>query len=132
MNINARSLSTEKLDELQTAVELHCVSMVCLTETWFKYYMSNESLAVHGYSLERKDRNNGRRGGVACYVRNDVFYKRLDSLEDDELEVIWMKIMPKKLPRRFSCILLACLCYTQHSGFHSSADAYKSSSHYIS
>ena len=25
---------------------------------------------MHGYSLERKDRNNGRGGGVACYVRN--------------------------------------------------------------
>ena len=75
--------------------------------------MSNESFAVHGYSLERKDRNNGRGGGVACYVRNDVFYKRLDSLEDDELEVILMKMMPKKLPRRFSCILLGCLYYTQ-------------------
>ena len=44
-----------------------------------------------------------------------MFCKRLDSLEDDELEVIWMKIMPKKLPRRFSCILLACLYYTQHT-----------------
>ena len=70
---------------------------------------------MHGYSLESKDRNNGRGGGVACSVRNGVFYKRLDSLEDDELEVIWMKIMPQKLPRRFSCILLACLYYTQHT-----------------
>ena len=30
----------------------------------------------------------GRAGGVACYVRNDVLYKRLDSLEVPELEVI--------------------------------------------
>ena len=57
-------------------------------------------------------------------VRNGVFYKRLDSLEDDEKEVIWMKIMPKKLPRRFSCILLACLYYTQHTVFLTNAQSH--------
>ena len=78
-----------------------------------KYDMSNESLAVHGYSIERKDRNNGRGGGVARYVRNYVFYKRLDSLEDDELEDIWMKIMPQKLPRRLSCAITSSCVLTQ-------------------
>ena len=61
----------------------------------------------------RKDRTHGRAGGVACYgpIRNDVSYKRLDSSEVPELEVIWIKIMPKKLPRKFSCILVACAAY---------------------
>ena len=36
--------------------------------------------------------------------------KRLDSLEVPGLEVIWIKIMPKKLPRKCSCILVACVC----------------------
>ena len=40
-------------------------------------------------------------------------YKRLSNLEEKELEVIWLKIMPKKLPRKFSCILIACIYFTQ-------------------
>ncbi len=44
-----------------------------------------------------------------------MLYKRLDSLEVTELEVIWIKKMPKKLPRKFSCILVACVYYTQHT-----------------
>ena len=65
--------------------------------------------------MERKDRNNGRGGGVACYIRNDINYKRLVDMEDAELEVIWFKIMPKKMPRKFTCILLACIYFTQQT-----------------
>ena len=117
ININARSLSTEKRDELQAIVDLYNVSIVCITETWFKEYIGDESVSLYGYNLERKDRTHGRAGGVACYVRNDVLYKRLDSLEVPELEVIWIKIMPTKLPRKFSCILVACVYYTQHTDY---------------
>ena len=59
----------------------------------------------------------GRAGGVACYVRNDVLYKRLDSLEVSELEVIWIKITPKKMPRKVSCILVACVYYNNNNAF---------------
>ena len=40
-------------------------------------------------------------------------YKLLSNLEEKELEVIWLKIMPNKLPRKFSCILIACIYFTQ-------------------
>ena len=49
-----------------------------------------------------------RAGGVACYIRNDLMYKRLDDTEVHDLEVMWIKVMPKKV----SCILLACIYYT--------------------
>ena len=78
------SLSSEKVDELQTIVDTHNVSIVCrppITETWFKEYMGDESVSLCGYNLERKERLHGRAGGVACYVRHDVLHKRLDSLE---------------------------------------------------
>ena len=69
INLNARSLSIEKLDELKVTVAIHDVSVVCVSETWFKDYMGNDSLNLHGFNLERKDRKNGRAGGVACYLR---------------------------------------------------------------
>ena len=41
--------------------------------------------------------------------KDDVLYSRIVELEDQSLEVLWLKIMPKKLPRAFSCIILACI-----------------------
>ena len=68
--------------------------------------MGSDSLNLHGFNLERKDRKNGRAGGVACYLRTDLLYIRLIAYEDDELEVVWIKVMPKRLPRTVSCILI--------------------------
>ena len=33
-------------------------------------------------------------------------------MEVQDLEVMWIKVMPKKMPRKFSCILLACIYHT--------------------
>ena len=33
-------------------------------------------------------------------------------MEVHDLEVIWIKVMPKKMPRKLSCILLTCIYYT--------------------
>ena len=38
LNLNARSLSGEKLDELLVTVTDHNVSVVCITGTWFRVY----------------------------------------------------------------------------------------------
>ena len=122
VNLNARSLSCEKMDELQITVETNNASIVCVTETWFKEYMDIHSLALEGFCLERKDRINGRGGGVACYIRNAINYKRLVDMEDTELEVMWIKIMPKKMPRKFTCILLACIYFTQQTVFSQMRD----------
>ena len=70
LNLNARSLCSEKIDELHVIVSIYDVSFVCVTETWFTEYMGNDSVALHGFCLERKDRRCRRGGGVACYVKN--------------------------------------------------------------
>ena len=77
ININARSLNAEKVDELQVIVDDYGIAVACITETWFREYMDNTSLALEGFCLERKDRGHRRGGGVACYIRNDVVYNRL-------------------------------------------------------
>ena len=55
--------------------------------------MDDTSLALECFCLERKDRDHRRGGGVACYIRNDIDYNRLRELEDDMLEVLWIKVM---------------------------------------
>ena len=117
ININARSLNAEKVDELQVIVDDYDIDVACITETWFREYMDDTSLALEGFCLERKDRDHRRGGGVACYIRNDIEYNRLRELEDDMLEVLWIKVMPRRLPRKFSCILVGCLYYTHQTDF---------------
>ena len=117
INLNARSLRIEKLDELKVTVGIHDVSVVCVSETWFKDYMGKDSVNLYGFNLERKYRKNGRAGGVACYLRTEILYSRLYAYEDDELEVIWIKLMPTRLPRTISCILIACIYYTQQTDY---------------
>ena len=96
LTLTARSLNGEKLDELQVIVTICDVSIICVTDTWFKYYMDDNNLSIEGFSLDRKDRCDGRTGGgVARYIRNSFMYKILSNLEEKELEVIWLKIMPK-------------------------------------
>ena len=36
-------------------------------------------------------------------------------LEDELLKVIWIKVMPKRLPKKFSCIFVRCLYYTHQT-----------------
>ena len=54
LNLNARSLSEEKLDELQVNATIHDVSIICVTETWFKHYMDDNNLSIEGFSVEGK------------------------------------------------------------------------------
>ena len=39
--------------------------------------------------------------------------KRLSNLDEKELEVNWLKIMPKKVHRQFSCICITCTYFNQ-------------------
>ncbi len=73
--------------------------------------MSNEAVSLDGFTCERKDRLTHRGGGVACYVKQCLCYDRLPDIESDDLEVLWLKIKPKHLPRSISCIILACVCH---------------------
>ena len=69
--------------------------------------MDDNNLSIGGFSLERKDRCDGRTGGgVACYIRISFMHNILSNLEENELEVIWLKIKPEKMPRKLSCILM--------------------------
>ena len=96
INLNARSLSTDTIYELQVTVGVHDASLVCVSETWFKgIFMGNDSLNLYGFNLERTDRHNGRAGGVACYIRNDVLSTRLNNIEEDELEIMWVDYAKK-------------------------------------
>ena len=115
LGVNARSLSIEKADELLSVASLNDVSCVCVTETWFKKFMSDESVSLSGYCCESKDRVGRAGGGVACYVAATVAYDRLVDIEDDVHEVMWIRMRLHKLPRKFSSIVIACIYHPLNS-----------------
>ena len=83
LSVNSRSLSFEKSDELLCVAQMNDVSCVCVTETWFKGFMSPESAGLAGYCCERNNREDRGGGGVACYVAASMVYTRLRYIEDD-------------------------------------------------
>ena len=85
------------------------VACVNLTETWFKSYMVSESVGLADFCCERKDRMERGGGGVACYVTETAVYGQLHDIEDNEHDVLWIRLKPKKLPRKYSCIIIACI-----------------------
>ena len=112
LGVNARSLSVEKADELLSVSSRNDVPCVCVTETWFKEFMSDESVGLSGYCCERKDRV-GRVGGrVARYVAATVPYDRLLDIEDNEHEVMWIRMRLHTLPRDSQALL--SYAYTIH------------------
>ena len=64
---NARSMGN-KQEELEAIVQQASYDVVAITETWW-YHSHDQSSAMTGYRLFRKDRQHKRGGGVALYIR---------------------------------------------------------------
>ena len=48
LNLNARSLNTEKIDELQVIASNYNVSIICVTETWLKTILTMSMFLLTG------------------------------------------------------------------------------------
>ena len=83
LNVNARSLSIDKLDELLVVARMNDVASVNVAETWLKSYIASEFVGLAGFFCETKNQVERGRGGVACYVAETVVYDRLHGIEDD-------------------------------------------------
>ena len=60
----------------------------------------------------RKDRLSHDHGGVCVYIKEDIKYKIVEELMCcDVHEVLWIKLNPARLPRGFSCVILAVVYY---------------------
>ena len=57
--------------------------------------ITNSEIEITGYTIERKDRSNGKYGGVLCYIRGRISYQRCYDLEVEGLEIIWLEVFLK-------------------------------------
>ena len=105
-NINIQCLST-KFDQfkLMLTSKENNISIMGISETKFTEIHKTESFIINktesfiidGYQLPfRRDRLNNGGGGLLVYLKQNVNCIRRPDLEVDELECIWLEIMPIK------------------------------------
>ena len=103
---NAMSLPP-KIDEVSHVVQNANFDLVCITETWLQQHILDSAVAINGFNLIRRDRQETIHGGVCIYVKETIPFSILDNLNDENglLEVLWVKLRPTRLPRGISRIV---------------------------
>ena len=93
LNINS---VLPKIDELRL-ITIQCnAAVIGLTETKVDESIQIGEIEREEYTLERSDRS--RRGGLACYVRNDISFNIRETFSN-EIENIFLDILfPKTKP----------------------------------
>ena len=89
------------------------VDLIALTETWFRHDMPPELVSIPGYSMFWKSRVDRQGGGVAMYANNSFNPEHTDITVPNNLEVVWVKLRPRRLPREISCIFCATIYFPQ-------------------
>ena len=109
---NVRS-AMNKLDELD--ILLHQpddqIDIAVLTETWQSDKICDDFLAIDGFNVFTRTRDMKRGGGVAVYVKEQIPVTVLDNINvPDELECLWLRVCPHRLPRSVAGIVV-CAVY---------------------
>ena len=60
-----------------------------MCESWLNHTITDSEIAVNGYEVHRKDRQNSIGGGVCLYVKNDYTFTVSNDLKFDDVEALW-------------------------------------------
>ena len=108
-----------KLDEIYLLVRNFNPGILAITETWLDSNIPDSAINIDGYTVFRKDRSSMTGGGVLFYVDKNLYCKPLvidccHPVTSDnvtvELEILWIYIRPKVLPRPFGQLIF-CVLY---------------------
>ncbi len=106
--LNSRSLKSvdsrrNKLAQFHTTVALKKPSIICITETWLTSEVQNlELLSDSEYSVYRRDRPQGRGGGVLTAIHNSIKSKIREDLNSGNIlhnEILVVELKLPKLPK---------------------------------
>ena len=101
------SVLCTKNDELSVLFSNNSVDIACLTETWLNDGTIDDLIHIPGYSVHRRDRQDGRQGGgVAVYVKQGIPCTLLSQLNHTSLEVLWLLFRQNLMPREVSHLLI--------------------------
>ncbi|WP_419611672.1 reverse transcriptase domain-containing protein [Thiolapillus sp.] len=89
IHLNARSIKN-KIDLLEA--EADQFDIITVSETWLSQTDANSSIHLTNYHPPiRRDRPNDPHGGVAIYVKNNLFCKPRPDLQVNDLEAVWVE-----------------------------------------
>ena len=94
VHVNVRSLK-EKIDVIN--LELGKYDVICITESWLHPGISDSQISIPGFQKPFRNDRATRGGGVAVYVKNYIYAKRIDGWVATGLEAIWVQVKSKKL-----------------------------------
>jgi len=100
---------SNKFDDLTVLAKQYNPDIICITESWLNSDIPDIPVAVNldGYHIIRKDRLSGSVGGVAVFISSFLDSHELSVENVDNLEILWIKLRPRQLPRPLSCLLVA-------------------------
>ena len=73
--------------------ELSSFQVLCFTETWLNNSITDDSIHMSDYKPPfRRDRQDDSHGGICVYVKENLFAKRRNDLEPQDIECVWIEI----------------------------------------
>ena len=102
---------TNKVVELSGVAAINKPSIALITESWLDPNTPDSGVSIgNRYNIYRRDRLTPG-GGVLAYVDVDIPVTRLNHLEEDGREVLWLMLKYYRSPRPFSSILIIGVYY---------------------
>ena len=84
--------------------------IVFITESWLNSNIPDDIIRIEDCRVFRRDREGKGRGGICIYVKNNhTINIHSDIPNEHECEVLWAMDILRRLPRRFSKLVVAVL-----------------------
>ena len=99
---NINNLTDTKLEQIQLLLTAnhHEIDVLFLLETFLKPNKPDCVLQIPGYTFFRKDQQGLKKGSrILVYIADRLKVERITSLDENELETIWLQIHPYKSNR---------------------------------
>ena len=86
------------MDEIRAYLCDPKIGVLSVNETWLDDSVTDDEVAIPGFTIFRNDRMSGRHGGVALYVRNHFYPELLPHLLNLNVESVFVKIRVGNTP----------------------------------
>ena len=95
MNVRSLQKNFENFDHFLSTLNRFSFSLIGISETWLNS-TSPPLFSIDNYELLRADRKEGRGGGVAFYIHNDLNYKIRHDIHITGVENLFIEIIDEK------------------------------------